>query len=274
MSSSTHIDATLAASIDERIHLEVQRRLREFTLSPVPVSDRESLPNIDIPRHLSRWPADALLSGVKTFSVWDRTLQDRVGATIYEFITTGNLPDRASTIDRENVETFAVQQVSDGVASNVRKSLLTVVSRHQRARAYYEHLNREYNPKSSQSTFQLLHSFFGIPRAPIEEKGFVEWMTEFLDQSNCLESAQITITDVITARGRTLLPDGLDAFRQHMELHNNNKLLTPANLMALAHQQVKPDEGARDEGRGTRDKSRDVLGASQERRGRGMSARM
>ncbi|SGZ29205.1 BQ5605_C055g12645 [Microbotryum silenes-dioicae] len=36
----------------------------------------------------------------------------------------------------------------------------------------------------------------------------------------------------------------------------------------------EPDEGARDEGRGTRDKSREVLGTSQERRGRGTSARM
>ncbi|SGY12000.1 BQ5605_C011g06353 [Microbotryum silenes-dioicae] len=36
----------------------------------------------------------------------------------------------------------------------------------------------------------------------------------------------------------------------------------------------EPDEGARDEGRGTRDKSREVLGTSQERRGRGTSAKM
>ncbi|SCZ87241.1 BZ3500_MvSof-1268-A1-R1_C151g00795 [Microbotryum saponariae] len=163
----------------------------------------------------------------------------RVGATIYTYITTGTLPDRADAIDRENVEIFAVRQVSDGVAGNVRKSLLTVASTHERARAYYEHLDREYNPTSSQSTLRLLHSFFNIPRAPIEEKGFVEWMTEFLDQSNCLESAQITITDVITARALTLIPDELDAFRQYMELHNTDQLPTPSNLMALAHKQVK-----------------------------------
>ncbi|SCZ95447.1 BZ3500_MvSof-1268-A1-R1_C100g00551 [Microbotryum saponariae] len=64
-------------------------------------------------------------------------------------------------------------------------------------------------------------------------------MTEFLDQSNCLESAQITITDVITARALTLIPDELDAFRQYMELHNTDQLPTPSNLMALAHKQVK-----------------------------------
>ncbi|SCZ99819.1 BZ3500_MvSof-1268-A1-R1_C100g00549 [Microbotryum saponariae] len=237
MSSSAHVDDSLAARIDERIHLEVQRRLREFSMSPTP--DRKPLHNIDIPRHLSTWPADALLSDVGTFRIWDRTLQDRVGATIYTYITTGTLPDRADAIDRENVEIFAVRQVSDGVAGNVRKSLLTVASTHERARAYYEHLDREYNPTSSQSTLRLLHSFFNIPRAPIEEKGFVEWMTEFLDQSNCLESAQITITDVITARALTLIPDELDAFRQYMELHNTDQLPTPSNLMALAHKQVK-----------------------------------
>ncbi|SDA06256.1 BZ3501_MvSof-1269-A2-R1_Chr10-1g02368 [Microbotryum saponariae] len=240
MSSSAHVDDSLAARIDERIHLEVQHRLREFSMSPTP--DRKPLHNIDIPHHLSTWPADALLSDVGTFRIWDRTLQDRVGATIYTYITTGTLPDC------ENVEIFAVRQVSDGVAGNVRKSLLTVALTHECARAYYKHLDREYNPTSSQSTLRLLHSFFNIPRAPIEEKGFVEWMAEFLNQSACLESAQIMIMDVIMARALTLIPDELDAFRQYMELHNTDQLPTPANLMALAHKQVKNHHDTRNTG--------------------------
>ncbi|SCZ91763.1 BZ3500_MvSof-1268-A1-R1_Chr5-1g07658 [Microbotryum saponariae] len=168
MSTPSHVDPTLAASIDKRIHLEVQRCLREFTTSPTPATERKPVVyNIDIPCHLSTWPADALLSGVETFRIWDRTLQDRVGATIYEYITTGNLPDRAEAIDHENVEIFAVREVSDGVAGNVRKSLLTVETTQSRTQAYYKHLDREYNPTSSQSTLRLLHSFFNIPRAPM-----------------------------------------------------------------------------------------------------------
>ncbi|SGY51132.1 BQ5605_C001g00967 [Microbotryum silenes-dioicae] len=94
----------------------------------------------------------------------------------------------------------------------------------------------------------MLHSFFNITRAPIKEKGFVKWMTDFLDHSNCLESANITITNIITARALTLIPDELDAFQQYMELHNDDQLPTPANLMALAHKQIKNHHNTRNAG--------------------------
>ncbi|SGY15958.1 BQ5605_C012g06713 [Microbotryum silenes-dioicae] len=94
---------------------------------------------------------------------------------------------------------------------------------------YYDHLDREYNPTLAQSTLRLLHTFFNISRAPIDEKDFVTWMAKFIDQANCLESANITITD-------------------YMELHNTDQLPTPANLMALTHKQIKNHHDTRNTG--------------------------
>ncbi|SGY18682.1 BQ5605_C014g07439 [Microbotryum silenes-dioicae] len=82
-------------------------------------------------------------------------LQDRVGTTIYKYITTGTLPTCADDIDRENVEIFAVRQVSDGVAASVRKSLLTIAPTDQRAQAYYDHLDRECEESTLRSAQDL-----------------------------------------------------------------------------------------------------------------------
>ncbi|SGY91594.1 BQ5605_C038g11683 [Microbotryum silenes-dioicae] len=167
-------------------------------------------------------------------------------------------------------------------------------------------LAARYAPSDAQAYSMLIKDYFSMPPCPPTWSGFHSWTNRAMVLVNHLQMAQLDLEQAIAARALDDLPPVFDSWLMtfYVVKVQDNKLPCVKQIFAsmetVAHtfrhdptpaltakpvattkpitkdkdRRNEPDEGARDEGRGTRDKSREVLGTSQERRGQGTSVRM